>query len=68
MKGLCGCATAGSSMLSPIIPQVALILYAYYTEVPIGRMFMGGIVPGVVLGIMMMVVNRIMYSRRMISH
>ena len=57
--------TAGSSMLSPIIPpSIALILYAYYTEVPIGRMFMGGIVPGVVLGIMMMVVNRIMYSRR----
>src|SRR5690554_1135470 len=50
--------TAGSSMLSPIIPpSIALILYAYYTEVPIGRMFMGGIVPGVVLGIMMMVVN-----------
>ena len=42
--------TAGSSMLSPIIPpSIAMILYAYYTEVPIGRMFMGGLGPGILL-------------------
>jgi tripartite ATP-independent transporter DctM subunit len=57
--------TAGSSMLSPIIPpSIAMILYAYYTEVPIAHMFMGGLVPGIMIGLMMMIVNRIAYSRR----
>lgn len=55
--------TAGSSMLSPIIPpSIAMILYAYYTEVPIGRMFMGGLVPGVILGLMMMMVVYLEYK------
>ncbi|HHY81263.1 MAG TPA: TRAP transporter large permease [Clostridiales bacterium] len=57
--------TAGSAMLSPIIPpSIAMILYAYYTEVPIAHMFMGGLVPGIIIGLMQMVVNRIAYSRR----
>lgn len=47
--------TAGSSILSPIIPpSIAMILYAYYTEVPIGRMFMGGLIPGILLGVLQM--------------
>jgi len=55
--------TAGSSMLSPIIPpSIAMILYAYYTEVPIGRMFMGGLLPGIVLGILMMLVVYLEYK------
>lgn len=57
--------TAGSSMLSPIIPpSIAMILYAYYTEVPIGRMFMGGLVPGIIIGIMQMGVVYIAYRKR----
>ena len=57
--------TAGSSMISPIIPpSIAFILYSYYTEVPIAHMFMGGLVPGILIGLMQMVVNRITYSRR----
>lgn len=57
--------TAGSSMLSPIIPpSIALILYSYYTEVPVAHMFMGGLVPGILIGLMQMVVNRVAYSRR----
>lgn len=57
--------TAGSSMLSPIIPpSIAMILYAYYTEVPIGRMFMGGLVPGIILGIMQMCVVYLEYRQR----
>ena len=57
--------TAGSSMLSPIIPpSIAMILYAYYTEVPIGRMFMGGLGPGVLLGLMQMGVVYLEYRLR----
>ena len=55
--------TAGSSMLSPIIPpSIAMILYAYYTEVPIGRMFMGGLLPGIILGLLMMLVVYLEYK------
>lgn len=57
--------TAGSSMLSPIIPpSIAMILYAYYTEVPIGQMFMGGLVPGVLLGVLQMGVVYMEYRWR----
>lgn len=57
--------TAGSSMLSPIIPpSIAMILYAYYTEVPIGQMFMGGLVPGILLGVLQMGVVYLEYKWR----
>ncbi len=57
--------TAGSSMLSPIIPpSIAMILYSYYTEVPVSKMFIGGVLPGVTLAILQMIWNRIEYSRR----
>ncbi len=57
--------TAGSAMLSPIIPpSIAMILYAYYTEVPIGQMFMGGLVPGILLGAMQMGVVYLEYRWR----
>jgi len=60
--------TAGSSMLSPIIPpSIAMILYSYYTELPVGKLFLGGLVPGIVIGIMMMVVNALAYRRRKYS-
>ena len=57
--------TAGSSMLSPIIPpSIAMILYAYYTEVPIGQMFMGGLIPGILLGALQMGVVYLEYRWR----
>ena len=57
--------TAGSSMLSPIIPpSIAMILYAYYTEVPIGKMFMGGLIPGILLGVLQMGVVYLEYKWR----
>lgn len=57
--------TAGSSMLSPIIPpSIAFILYSYYTEIPVGRMFMGGLVPGILIGLMQMTVVYVMYVQR----
>jgi len=41
--------TAGSSMLSPIIPpSIAMILYSYYTEIPVMQAFRGGRRAGVV--------------------
>ncbi|MBQ8129144.1 MAG: TRAP transporter large permease [Clostridia bacterium] len=57
--------TAGSSMLSPIIPpSICFILYAYYTEMPVGMLFMGGLVPGIVIGIMQKLVVYLEYRHR----
>lgn len=57
--------TAGSSMLSPIIPpSIAMILYSYYTEIPVSRLFLGGIIPGVLIALLQMGVNRFMYAKR----
>jgi len=57
--------TAGSSMLSPIIPpSIAFILYSFYTEIPIGRLFMGGVGPGILIGLMQMLVVYLMYRKR----
>ena len=57
--------TAGSSMLSPIIPpSICMILYAYYTELPVGKLFMGGLVPGIIIGFLQMGVVYLEYRVR----
>lgn len=57
--------TAGSSMLSPIIPpSIAMILYSYYTEIPVSRLFLGGVLPGVLIALLQMGVNRYVYAKR----
>ena len=57
--------TAASAMLSPIIPpSIAMILYAYYTGLPVAPLFLGGIVPGVLLVGGQMFVNGLMYRKR----
>ncbi|MGB7401200.1 MAG: TRAP transporter large permease subunit [Arcobacter sp.] len=49
-------ATAGSlGILIP--PSIVLIVYGVTAEVSIGRLFMAGVVPGILLGIMLMVVT-----------
>lgn len=57
--------TAGSSMLSPIIPpSIAMILYSFYTETPVAKLFLGGLVPGILIGLMQCGVNYVSYRRR----
>ena len=56
--------TAGSSMLSPIIPpSIAMILYSFYTETPVAKLFLGGLVPGILIGIMQCGVNYVSYRK-----
>lgn len=57
--------TAGSSMLSPIIPpSIAMILYSFYTETPVAKLFLGGVVPGILIGFLQCGVNYVAYRRR----
>ncbi len=51
-------ATAGSlGILIP--PSIVLIVYGVTAEVSIGKLFMAGVIPGIMLGLMMMVVTYI---------
>ena len=57
--------TASSSMIGPIIPpSIAMIMYSYYTGLSVGKLFLGGLVPGLIIGISLMVVNSIYYRIR----
>ncbi len=57
--------TASSSAIGPIIPpSVAMIMYAYYTELSVGRLFLGALIPGIVIGIGLMIAHAIIYRLR----
>jgi tripartite ATP-independent transporter DctM subunit len=48
--------TGASSIIGPIMPpSIQMILYAMITEQSVGRLFVGGAIPGVVMGVCIMV-------------
>ncbi|MCG8400137.1 MAG: TRAP transporter large permease [Firmicutes bacterium] len=50
--------TAASSLVTPIIPPgIGMIMYAFIANVSVGRMFLAGIVPGVLMCLFQMVTN-----------
>ena len=54
-----------AATLGPIIPpSIIMIIYASIANVSIARMFIGGLVPGVLAGIGLMIVTAIMARRR----
>ena len=56
--------TAASATLGPIIPpSINMVVYAFLAEVSVGRLFLAGFIPGVLMGIAMMVLVH-MYSVR----
>ncbi len=57
--------TTSSSMMSPIVPpSIAMILYSFYTEVPVGKLFIGGFIPGLLLCAGLIAVNYFLYIKR----
>ncbi|WP_428771746.1 TRAP transporter large permease [Treponema sp. HNW] len=49
--------TAASSVIGPIIPpSLPMVILAVSAEASIGRLFIGGIIPGVIMGLTMMVI------------
>lgn len=56
--------TAGSSLIGPIIPpSIFMIIYAAMTNTSVGALFVGGVIPGLILGLAFMAMN-FFYSRR----
>ena len=53
--------TAASAVIGPIIPpSIPMVLYALVADTSIGYLFLGGIIPGVLMALAQMVINTIM--------
>lgn len=64
-SGFIGAVAAASSVLSPIIPpSIAAVIFAVMTNQSVGRIFIAGIVPGMVMALAMMVVVYILSVKR----
>ena len=60
-----GAITASAAIIGPIIPpSIPMVLYALISDTSIGYLFLGGFVPGVMLGAVFMVMNSIIARRR----
>jgi len=56
--------TGASSVIGPIIPpSVAMVIYGWLSDVSVGALFIGGLVPGVLLGGALMVMTVILFHR-----
>jgi C4-dicarboxylate transporter, DctM subunit len=57
--------TAASATIGPIIPpSIPLVLYALISDTSIGFLFLGGVIPGLVMGAVLMVMNATIARRR----
>lgn len=57
--------TVVTAIIAPIIPpSIPLVIYAFLSNTSVGRLFLGGVVPGVLIGISLMIFNRIVATRR----
>ena len=57
--------TAASSAIGPIIPpSIPLVIYGIMAEASIGRLLLGGILPGMLIGIFLMLMNEFYFGRK----
>lgn len=56
--------TVASAVVGPIIPpSVGLVVYAYLSGTSVARLFLAGLVPGLLVGLSLMIFNRIYATR-----
>lgn len=64
-RGYAAAITAASATIGPIIPpSIPMVLYALVSNASIGALFLGGIVPGLVMGAVLMGMNAWLSRRR----
>ena len=57
--------TAAATVLGPIIPpSIIMVIYAYIMNLNVAALFAAGCIPGLIIGVGLMVVNHIMATRR----
>jgi C4-dicarboxylate transporter, DctM subunit len=56
--------TAASAVIGPIIPpSIPMVLYALISDASVGYLFLGGVVPGLLMALAQMVINTLMARR-----
>jgi TRAP-type transport system large permease protein len=64
-RGYAAAVTAASATIGPIIPpSIPMVLYALVSDTSIGYLFLGGIVPGLLMAAVLMVMNAYIAHRR----
>jgi C4-dicarboxylate transporter DctM subunit len=64
-KTFAGAVVASSSTIGPVIPpSIPMVIYGALAEVSVGALFLGGVVPGVMMGIGIMIVIYILSVKR----
>lgn len=62
--GLAVAINAASAVIAPIMPpSIPMVLYALNTDTSVGALFLGGIIPGVIIGIALMITIKIIAPR-----
>lgn len=63
--GFAGAVVAASATIGPIIPpSIPMVLYALVSDTSIGFLFLGGVVPGLLMTLALMVMNSVIANRR----
>jgi tripartite ATP-independent transporter DctM subunit len=57
--------SAASSTIGPIIPpSIPMVIYAVIAEASVGKLFLGGVIPGIFMGLAMMVITHFIAKKR----
>lgn len=57
--------SAASSTIGPIIPpSIPMVIYAVIAEASVGKLFLGGVIPGILMGLSMMVITYFIAKKR----
>ena len=60
-----GAITASAAIIGPIIPpSIPMVIYALVSDTSIGYLFLGGVIPGLLLGVAFMITNTCIARRR----
>ncbi|MDB4148985.1 TRAP transporter large permease [Amylibacter sp.] len=64
-RGYAAAITAASATIGPIIPpSIPMVLYALISKASIGSLFLAGILPGLIMGLVLMIMNYYMAGKR----
>ncbi len=59
-----GALTVATAVIGPIIPpSISLVIYGFLADTSVGRLFLGGVIPGILIGLSLMLWNRYLATR-----